>query len=158
LSLIDNVRNQARLDLKAEGKERLNNPADDVLDKLLALKRVGKSVGRGFYDYNRQGKKQLWSGLVDLFPTNDNWDIDTTKDRLLFVQSLEALRAYEECVVTSSRDANIGSIMGLGFPAWTGGVLQFVNHYGADAFKDRAQALCDQFGSQFTPVAVLSRW
>ncbi|PKH06216.1 3-hydroxyacyl-CoA dehydrogenase NAD-binding domain-containing protein [Moritella sp. Urea-trap-13] len=158
LSLIDNVRNQARLDFKAEGKERLDNPADTVLDKLLALKRLGKLAGAGFYDYSRQGQKQLWPGLVAEFPTQDNWDIETVKDRLLFVQSLEALRAYEEGVVTSTRDANIGSIFGLGFPAWTGGVLQFVEHYGADNFKCRAQQLCEQFGPQFSSVAVLSKW
>ncbi|MDX2322132.1 MAG: 3-hydroxyacyl-CoA dehydrogenase NAD-binding domain-containing protein [Moritella sp.] len=158
LSLIDNVRNQARLDFKAQGKERFDNPADAVLDKLLALKRVGKLAGAGFYDYSRQGHKQLWSGLVDIFPTQDNWDIETVKDRLLFVQSLEALRAYEEGVVTSTRDANIGSIFGLGFPAWTGGVLQLIDHYGAAEFKFRSEQLCAQFGPQFTPVAALSDW
>ncbi|KXO06987.1 Enoyl-CoA hydratase [isoleucine degradation] / 3-hydroxyacyl-CoA dehydrogenase/ 3-hydroxybutyryl-CoA epimerase [Moritella sp. JT01] len=158
LSLIDNVRNQARIDLKAEGKTQFDNPADGVLDQLLALKRLGKSAGAGFYDYSGRGQKRLWSGLVNLFPTTDDWDINTVKDRLLFVQSLEALRAYEEGVVTSSRDANIGSIMGLGFPAWTGGVLQFVDHYGADNFKQRAEQLCEQFGPQFTPVAILSAW
>jgi 3-hydroxyacyl-CoA dehydrogenase/enoyl-CoA hydratase/3-hydroxybutyryl-CoA epimerase len=149
LSLIDNVRNQARLDFKAEGKLRVDNPADAVLDKLLALKRFGKLAGAGFYDYSGQGPKQLWPGLVDVFPTQDNWDIDTVKDRLLFVQSIEALRAYREGVVTSTRDANIGSIFGLGFPAWTGGVLQFIEHYGTDNFKCRAQQFCDQFGDQF---------
>ena len=158
LSLIDNVRNQARIDLKAEGKTQFDNSADGVLDQLLALKRLGKSAGAGFYDYSGRGQKRLWSGLVNLFPTTDDWDINTVKDRLLFVQSLEALRAYEEGVVTSSRDANIGSIMGLGFPAWTGGVLQFVDHYGADNFKQRAEQLCEQFGPQFTPVAILSAW
>ncbi|NQZ91972.1 MAG: enoyl-CoA hydratase/isomerase family protein [Moritella sp.] len=158
LSLIDHVRNQARLDFKAEGKELLDNPADAVLDKLLALKRRGKLAGAGFYDYNGQGHKQLWAGLVDVFPTQDNWDIETVKDRLLFVQSLEALRAYEEGVVTSTRDANIGSILGLGFPAWTGGVLQFIDHHGVDDFKQRAEQLCEQFGPQFTPVAILSEW
>lgn len=158
LSLIDNVRNQARLDLKSEGKSRPDNPADEVLDKLLALKRRGKLAGGGFYDYGQQGQKQLWSGLVTLFPTNDDWDIETVKDRLLFVQSLEALRAYEQGVVTSTRDANIGSIMGLGFPAWTGGVLQFVEHHGSENFRARAQQLCDKFGPQFTPVDILSEW
>ncbi|QUM84958.1 3-hydroxyacyl-CoA dehydrogenase NAD-binding domain-containing protein [Moritella sp. 28] len=158
LSLIDNVRNQARIDLQAKGKTRLDNPADGVLDQLLALKRLGKSTGAGFYDYTGRGEKRLWSGLVDLFPTTDDWDINIVKERLLFVQSLEALRAYDEGVVTSCRDANIGSIMGLGFPAWTGGVLQFVDHYGTDKFKQRAEQLYEQFGPQFMPPAVLSQW
>lgn len=158
LSLLDNVRNQARIDLKTAGKIRLDNSADDVLNKMLALKRTGKSAGAGFYDYSQQGHKQLWPELASLFPIKQSWDIQTVKDRLLFVQTLEALRAYEEGVVTSTRDANIGSLMGLGFPAWTGGVLQFIDHYGAEQFKTRSQQLCDQFGSQFAPVSVLSEW
>lgn len=158
LSLIDNVRNQTRIDLKAEGKERIDNNADAVLDKLLLLKRLGKLAGAGFYDYSRQGHKQLWPGLVELFPTHSQWDIDTVKDRLLFVQSIEALRAYQEGVVTSARDANIGSIFGLGFPAWTGGVLQFVDHYGAKQFKQRAEYLSAQFGPQFNPPMLLNKW
>ena len=76
----------------------------------------------------------------------------------MFVQTLESIRAYEEGIVTSVRDANIGSIMGLGFPAWTGGVMQFVDHLGDVAFARRAQQLCDQFGAQFAVPELLKQW
>ena len=55
-------------------------------------------------------------------------------------------------------DANIGSIFGIGFPAWTGGVLQYVNTYdgvGPAAFVARARELAATYGERFTPPASL---
>jgi len=51
------------------------------------------------------------------------------KERMLFVEALETVRCLDEGVITSIPDANIGSIMGIGFPPWTGGVVQFINGY-----------------------------
>ena len=48
---------------------------------------------------------------------------------MLFIEALEAVKCYDEGVLTSVADANIGSILGIGFPGWTGGVLQYVNQY-----------------------------
>ena len=54
-------------------------------------------------------------------------------DRMLFAQVIETIRCYEEGVLNSVADANIGSIgvsqhfFGWGFPAFKGGTLQFVN-------------------------------
>ncbi len=158
LTLLEKVRRQTKIDLQAEGKICPGNVSDDVMDKMLAAGRIGKLAGAGFYDYPEEGRKSLWSGLTELFPVHNEWDIETVKDRLLFVQSLESIRAYEEGVVTSVRDANIGSIMGLGFPAWTGGVLQFVEHLGDSAFARRSQQLCDQFGAQFSVPELLKQW
>jgi 3-hydroxyacyl-CoA dehydrogenase/enoyl-CoA hydratase/3-hydroxybutyryl-CoA epimerase len=158
LTLLEKVRRQTQIDLKAEGKICPGNVSDYVMDEMLAAGRIGKLAGSGFYDYPDEGNKSLWPGLAELFPVHNKWDIETVKDRLLFVQSLESIRAYEEGVVTSARDANIGSIMGLGFPAWTGGVIQFVEHLGDAAFARRAQQLCDQFGTQFSVPELLKQW
>ena len=158
LSLLDKIRVQTRADLSADDKPLSASLADQVLDVLLAHGRKGKLTGAGFYDYPNRAKKHLWPQLTEIFPVHDDWHIDTVKERLLFVQSLEALRAYQEGVVTSCRDANIGSIMGLGFPIWTGGVLQLVNHYGVEQFNQRAQQLCEQFGEQFAVPQILNQW
>lgn len=163
LTLIEKIRQQTMDDLEAEGKTYQAGVADEVIDKLLQGKRSGKLAGAGFYEYPAGQKKHLWDGLVDLFKVKDDWDsdpniIETLKDRLLFVQSLEAVRALEEGVVTSDGDANIGSIMGLGFPSWTGGAIQLVDHYGSEAYVQRAQQLCDQFGNQFSVPGILHNW
>ena len=77
------------------------------------------------------------------------------KDRILYVQALESVRCLEEGVLESTRDANIGSILGIGFPRWTGGVLQFINHVGLDTFIGRARELAARYGSRFDPPALL---
>ena len=70
-------------------------------------------------------------------------------DRFYFSQAIEAVRCLEEGVVTSVADANIGSIYGWGFPSFKGGVLQFINDYGLNAFKVRARELSDKYGERF---------
>lgn len=77
------------------------------------------------------------------------------QDRVLFIQALEALRCLEEGVVQSVSEANIASIQGLGFPSWTGGVIQYVNQYGLAKFAARAQALEAQCGERFNVPAIL---
>ena len=53
------------------------------------------------------------------------------------------------------RDANIGSIFGIGYAPWTGGAIQFINQYGVRAFTERAKELESQFGGRFAPPRLL---
>jgi 3-hydroxyacyl-CoA dehydrogenase/enoyl-CoA hydratase/3-hydroxybutyryl-CoA epimerase len=78
-------------------------------------------------------------------------------DRMLFAEALETQKCLDESVLTSTADANIGSIMGIGFPPWTGGVIQYINGYpgGLTAFVARARELADRYGEHFQPPASL---
>ena len=76
-------------------------------------------------------------------------------DRLLFAQANEAARCYEEKVLRSVADANIGSIFGWGFAPFHGGALQFINAMGAAAFVKRSRELALRFGARFEPAAVV---
>ena len=155
LTLVDKIRKQTRLDLEAEGKVYPHHPSEAVVDKMLALDRAGKLAGAGFYSYADNelangSKKQLWSGLTDTFEQADKAiDLDELKDRLLYIQAIETVRCLEENVLTSVRDANIGSIMGIGYPVWTGGILQFINQTGLEVFIERAEYLYKNFGERF---------
>ena len=80
----------------------------------------------------------------------------------MFAESLEAVRCLDEGVIESIADANIGSILGIGFPGWTGGVLQYVNGYehpvlgrGPAAFVARARELASKCGERFEPPTSL---
>jgi len=77
------------------------------------------------------------------------------KDRILYRQAIEAARCLEEGVLTTTHDANIGSIFGIGFPAWTGGALQFVNSVGVKKFVERADELAKKHGARFAPPKLL---
>ena len=155
LTLVDKIRKQTKLDLEAEGKQYQYHPSEAVVDKMLALDRAGKLAGSGFYSYADNelasgSKKQLWTGLKQQFEQADKViDLNVLKDRLLYIQAIETVRCLEENVLTSVRDANIGSIMGIGYPVWTGGILQFINQTGLNTFIERAEYLHAAFGERF---------
>jgi 3-hydroxyacyl-CoA dehydrogenase/enoyl-CoA hydratase/3-hydroxybutyryl-CoA epimerase len=163
LSLSLKVRDQTLADLAgrpeaaAAVKELENDPAFRIIEELVRdLGRPGKAAGAGFYEYPTGGAKYLWPGLVSRYtrPEAGVGEQDL-RDRLLFIQSLETIRCLEENVLTSNRDANLGSIMGIGFAPWTGGAIQFVNAYGIEEFAARADYLADLYGERFRPPTLL---
>ncbi|HLD68391.1 MAG TPA: 3-hydroxyacyl-CoA dehydrogenase NAD-binding domain-containing protein, partial [Pseudomonas sp.] len=158
MSLMSHIRTQTRKDLEAEGKALPQHPAFEVIDLMLnEFKRPGKAAGKGFYEYPAAGgKKQLWPELKARFEKADaQISQEDVRDRILFIQALETVRCVEEGVLLSTADANIGSVFGIGFAAWTGGALQFINQYGARDFVARAQYLAEQYGERFLPPALL---
>lgn len=158
LTLMSKIRKQTDLDCATEGKAAPVHPAHTVIDTMLQLKRAGKLAGRGFYDYPQKAKKHLWPGLSDTFASNENLPpLLELKDRLLYIMAIETARCLEEKVLTNVRDANIGSIFGIGFPAWTGGALQFINYIGVQDFIERAEVLEQRYGQRFSPNSLLSK-
>lgn len=162
MSLMNHIRQQTIKDLAAEGKQIPEHPAYAVIDMMLnEYKRPGKAAGGGFYDYPAAGapgggKKHLWPELKARFEKADAQisQVDV-RDRILFIQAIETVQCLEEGVLRSVADANIGSIFGIGFAAWTGGALQFINQYGVQDFVARAQYLAEQYGERFLPPALL---
>ena len=78
-------------------------------------------------------------------------------DRFYFSQVIESIRCYEENVITSVKDANVGSVLGWGFPSFKGGTLQFANDYGLINFRNRSQELADKYGERFSPPKLLNQ-
>jgi 3-hydroxyacyl-CoA dehydrogenase/enoyl-CoA hydratase/3-hydroxybutyryl-CoA epimerase len=126
--------------------------------------RPGKLEGKGFYAYEDGRRTGLWPGLRDAFPPVDDPSTIALKDleeRMLFIEAIESVKCLDEGVIESIADANIGSIMGIGFPGWTGGVLQYINGYshpthpGLAGFVGRARELAAQYGDRFEPPASL---
>ena len=157
LGLMLHINEQTKKDLQKEGKEMPHHPADSVVELMGKTHgRLGKKVGKGFYDYPEGGEKQLWSGLSNLFPVADKQPTQQELiDRFMFIQANETARCYEENVINSIADANIGSIFGWGFAPHHGGTLQFINAYGVDNFVARSQQLAERYGERFAPAQVL---
>ena len=154
IALIGRIRKQI---LKYDKKNSIG-PWDKVIELMVSnLNREGRSGNSGFYDYPKNEKKHIWGNLENYFPvsTNEIPEIDIV-DRLLFTQIIEAISCYEKNIITSIQDANIGSILGLGFPSDSGGILQFVNNYGVQKFRDRSLQLAEQYGKRFTPPKLLN--
>ena len=153
LSLSVHVLDQTRTDFSAEGKTYTATPGELLVERMVKeLKRPGRAAGGGFYDYPTEpgAKKHLWPELKPLFEKPGvTWSIDELKDRLLYRQAVETARCLSEGVLTTVHDANIGSIFGIGFPAWTGGAMQFIYGMGVDAFVARCNGLAARFGPGF---------
>jgi 3-hydroxyacyl-CoA dehydrogenase/enoyl-CoA hydratase/3-hydroxybutyryl-CoA epimerase len=119
--------------------------------------RGGRYHGGGFYEYNDDGSKAIWPKLLELYyrPEVEVPEQDI-KDRLLFRQVIEALKCLETNVLRTVADGNIGSIMGIGAPVWTGGLIQFVNTYGLERFTARCESLAATYGERFKAPAIVA--
>ncbi|GGP57507.1 3-hydroxyacyl-CoA dehydrogenase NAD-binding domain-containing protein [Streptomyces melanogenes] len=160
LTLPRKIRDETRRAVEEAGGVWPGHPADAVIDRMVdEFGRPGRSGGAGFYEYDGDGKRvRLWPGLREHFgKPGADVPFEDMKERMLFAESLDTVRLFEEGVLTSVADANIGSIMGIGFPAWTGGVIQYINGYegGLPGFVARARELAERYGDRFLPPALL---
>jgi 3-hydroxyacyl-CoA dehydrogenase / enoyl-CoA hydratase / 3-hydroxybutyryl-CoA epimerase len=156
LSLSMHVLEQTRKDYAAEGKTVAEHPGVAVVEKMCRqLDRPGKKAGKGFYDYPAGAPKHLWSGLAEAFPLKEQLPQQELIDRLMFAQANEAAKCYEEKVVESVADTNIGSIFGWGFAPFQGGALQFINAVGLEKFVKRSRELEKKYGARFKPAKLL---
>ncbi|MFG2344324.1 3-hydroxyacyl-CoA dehydrogenase NAD-binding domain-containing protein [Streptomyces phaeochromogenes] len=171
LSLMDELTLTLPRKIRAESKRAVEeaggtwtaHPADAVIDRMVdEFGRPGRSGGAGFYEYGDDGRRAgLWPGLREHFTRAGAAEAEIPfrdmQERMLFSEALDTVRLLEEGVLTSVADANIGSIFGIGFPGWTGGVLQYINGYegGLPGFVARARELAERYGERFTPPTLL---
>jgi 3-hydroxyacyl-CoA dehydrogenase/enoyl-CoA hydratase/3-hydroxybutyryl-CoA epimerase len=155
LTLNRAVRRETKAAVEAANGTWTAHRADAVRDAMIDdCDRRGRSTGGGFYDYDSTGKRvQLWEGLRDVFGRGEPIPIQDMSDRLLYIEVLEALQCLEEGVIRSAEDADTGSVLGIGFPAQSGGVISFVNTVagGPREFASRADALARCYGDRFRP-------
>ncbi|MFJ3610669.1 3-hydroxyacyl-CoA dehydrogenase NAD-binding domain-containing protein [Streptomyces hydrogenans] len=162
LTLPRKIREENRRAAEATGARWVPHPADAVVDRMIDdFGRPGRSGGAGFYEYADGRRTRLWPGLREHFtdPAKQPADLTELSERMLFAEALDAVRCLEEGVLASVADANVGSLLGIGFPPWTGGVLQYVNGYegGLPGFVARARELADRHGERFLPPELLLR-
>jgi 3-hydroxyacyl-CoA dehydrogenase/enoyl-CoA hydratase/3-hydroxybutyryl-CoA epimerase len=146
---------QARADALPEQYTRPD--AAPVIEKMLALQRRGRRHGAGFYEYPQGGgKKFLWPGLREHFPVQrEQPGVEELKTRFLTIQALEAARCLEEGVVTSAAEADLGAVLGIGFPPWTGGTLSYVDTVGIQRFVADCARFASRYGGRYAPSAWL---
>ena len=128
-----------------------------VIEKLFALGRMGRKNGKGFYDYDDKGKC-LWPGLAEHYALRaEQPKPQDLRQRVLYVQAIEAARAMEDGVLLSPADGDVGAILGVGFPAYTGGPFSFMDGIGIAEFVREAERLAGFFGPHLQPPALLQR-
>ena len=140
----------------------LSNGEKFMVTMSRSLGRGGRSSGGGYYDYPPSGGKTLWQGLRRFEKPDQAWNVEALAQRLLLRQSVEAIRCIADEVLESPQDGNVGSVLGFGFPQWTGGVLQFVAMLGRDQFTAKVRELEEQHGARFAlpetvPASIFNR-
>jgi 3-hydroxyacyl-CoA dehydrogenase/enoyl-CoA hydratase/3-hydroxybutyryl-CoA epimerase len=158
MELMVKIRKASKEAVEAAGGTWVDHPAFDVIDRMIAAGRPSRLKGAGFYEYEDGKRAGLWPGLKDAFGgTNLDIPFEDLKERMLFAEAIETVKCLDEGVIETVADANIGSIFGIGFPGWTGGVLQYINGYegGLQGFVARARELAERYGDRFEPPASL---
>ncbi len=143
-----------------DGVDYVEHPGITVVKKMVELGRSSRLAGGGFFEYEDGKRAGLWAGLAEQFPVaKEPLPFEDIKERMLFAEALETAKCFEENVITSAAAANIGSIMGIGFPPMTGGAAQFMTGYeaadgeiGLAAFIKRADDLAAKYGDRFAPT------
>ncbi|APR77744.1 Enoyl-CoA hydratase [Minicystis rosea] len=159
ISLSRKIRLETEAALRAEGKPIVSHGSHAVMDRFVdEFGRKGRSTGGGFYEYEGGKRTRLWPGLAEHFGASARTiPFEDMKERMLFAEAIETVKCFDEGVLRSVADANVGSILGIGFPAWTGGVIQYINGYagGVRGFVARARELAERYGAHLAPPASL---
>ena len=158
LELMHKIAAATRKAVEDAGAVYAPHPAEAVVDKMIENGRPSRLKGAGFYEYVDGKRTRLWPGLRETFKSGSSEPpLQDMIDRMLFAEALETQKCLDENVLMTTADANIGSIMGIGFPPWTGGSAQFIVGYygpagtGKEAFVARARELAAKYGDRFLP-------
>ncbi|HXI87125.1 MAG TPA: 3-hydroxyacyl-CoA dehydrogenase NAD-binding domain-containing protein, partial [Parvularculaceae bacterium] len=138
---------------KELGKDYKPSPIEPLLETMVTkLGRKGRKSGGGFYEYPKDGKKFLWQGITEYFPTaKEQPSQDDVKERLLYAQLIPAAQCYADGIVSDPQSADLGAIFGWGFAPWTGGPMSHIDTIGLDAFVRKAESLAQKYGARFNP-------
>lgn len=129
----------------AMGDAYPDGAVDEVLFWMADQGRLGRKAKAGFYAYDDAGKRQgLWDGLAARYPQSDDQpDLHDVQHRLMLVQALEAVRAFEDGVLEDIREGDVGAILGWGFAPWSGGPFSWLDMLGSA----RAVQICDRLAA-----------
>ncbi|OBF51020.1 3-hydroxyacyl-CoA dehydrogenase NAD-binding domain-containing protein [Mycolicibacterium monacense] len=164
LELMQKIATETRKATEAAGGTHDPHPAEAVVNKMIEIGRPSRLKGAGFYEYVDGKRTGLWPGLRETFGVGSaDIPLQDMIDRMLFAEAIETQKCLDEGVLTSTADANIGSIMGIGYPPYTGGSAQYIVGYegalgtGKEAFVARARELAERYGDRFTPPDSLTK-
>ena len=141
---------------KELGDAYVPQPSDAVMARMVELGRLGRKSAKGWYDYPEDGKKHLWPGLSEMFPRAAvQPDVEEVKERLLYRQLVECARCFEEGVVETPEDGDVGAIFGWGFAPWTGGPFSHMDTVGIGHVVAVLERLAERHGERFAPTVQL---
>jgi len=144
---------------KKDTGKSYDGKAIDIVNRFIEeFDRPGKKAGKGFYDHPKGQKKYIWPDLIKFYPSKEAQpEVAEVEKRLLYIQAIEASKAFEENIVTTPESADIGSIMGIGFPPFTGGIMSFMDEIGIPVFVKECEEMAEKYGKRFSPPDLLKK-
>jgi 3-hydroxyacyl-CoA dehydrogenase/enoyl-CoA hydratase/3-hydroxybutyryl-CoA epimerase len=163
LQLLDELSVSLALNVAKETKEALGTKYEEIGTESILLEmsqknRLGRKELAGFYEYDEKGRRlKLWEGLrsLNIEKKSDDISTETVKNRLAYVQALEAARALEENILLSVEEGDVGGILGWGCLIWAGGPFSWLDHIGHKNVVVECQDLSDQYGARFKPPKII---
>ena len=118
-----------------------------ALELLFKLNRFGQKNGKGFYQYSEDKKGKPVKSIDDTVPAliNDavkgsqHFDDETIIERLMLPMCFEVVRCLAEGIVNDAVDADMGLIMGVGFPLFRGGAVRYMENLGLNTLIQQAE-------------------
>jgi len=145
----------------AEGfPDRMKNDGKNALDVMYENKRFGQKNGKGFYVYqeDKKGKpvktfdESVLALLAPVVKDKKEFSDEEIIARTMIPMCIEVVRCLEEGIVESAGDADMGLIMGIGFPLFRGGALRYLDHVGIAKFCEQAKQY-EHLGALYMPTA-----
>jgi 3-hydroxyacyl-CoA dehydrogenase/enoyl-CoA hydratase/3-hydroxybutyryl-CoA epimerase len=144
--------------------ERMAVP--NFAEKLLELGRKGRKSSAGFFDYHGKESKP-WEGLASTLGLPARPETAASREeiaeRLVYHLVNEAMKCLDEGVAGSDRELaekqiDLGTVMGIGFPPFRGGVLHFAHSRGLALIHSKLSELERRFGSRYSPFSIPGEW
>ena len=121
---------------------------------------LGRKNKKGLYRYGSKKKKEVNVAVYDFFGgiKRSNPDTETARQRIALMMINEAAYCLQEEILRSPTDGDLGAILGLGFPPFTGGPFRYIDQEGANTISDRLNVFSEKFGPRFKPAPILEEY
>jgi len=133
-----------------------------ILDELVAAGRLGQKSGAGFYSYAKGGKGADDPALAAILAKvrreggKADLSLEEIQERLFLPMLTEATRILAEGIVREPGDVDMGLILGIGFPAFRGGILRWADNLGIETVLQKLKKY-EGLGARFQPTELLRK-
>ena len=132
----------------AAGFARMKLGFESAIDKLYSQGDLGQKSGRGFYEYvvdengriKKQPNPEIDALIAGVSAKRRNFSDNEIRDRMMLALCLETVRCLEDGIVETAIEADMGLVLGLGFPKFRGGALRFIDQLGLAEFCELADS------------------
>ena len=151
-------------DVLAEGyPDRMGKEFRSALDVMYESERYGQKNGKGFYRYEKDPKgrpkktpdEAAYKLIADVQPNGQkDFEEEEIIDRMMLPMIIETARCLEENIVGTAQEADMGLILGIGFPPFRGGALKYADTVGLKAVVEKADRY-SALGKLYEPTATM---